>query len=68
MECKNLKVGIDICRLEFGDGKTADTESFRTVRGELMIVRKNPDGKVFEIELIADFKPCQTGKIQQKLL
>jgi len=68
MTCKNIKVGMDVCRLEFTEGMTVDTETFLTARGEMMILRKNSDGKVFEIELVADFKPCQTGIIQQKLV
>lgn len=67
MPCKRMKVGIDICRLEFTEGTTADTESLLSSRGEMMILRKNSDGKVFEIELVADFKPCQTEIVQKKL-
>lgn len=58
MTCKRIKVGIDVCHLEFGDGHTADTETFRTCRGELMVLRLDSIGCVIDIELISDTKPC----------
>lgn len=68
MTCKKMKVGMDVCSLEFAEGTTVDTETCRTTRGEMMILRKDSEGRVFEIELVADFKPCQQEKVKQSKL
>ena len=57
--CKRIEVSKDTCELIFGNGKIVETETFHTIRKELMLVHLNDKNEVLSIELVGDGKPCQ---------
>lgn len=64
-DCKGQHIPPDVCYLLFTDiihpGEVHHSKDFGyTIRGEMVIVDYNNDGKIIGIELVnPDIKPCQ---------
>jgi hypothetical protein len=58
--CQNLDVPADVCRLRFGTTVPRRGEHIGdTTRGEMLIAHYDEAGRIAELELVAEDKPCQ---------
>lgn len=60
--CNIIRVPEEVCSLELVDPKEEDIEYSdeigKTCRNELVIIHRNKEGKIIEIELAGGNKPC----------
>jgi hypothetical protein len=71
--CLKLRVPNDACNLLFGDDaavRTTRQSSVErlgyTVRGEELLAHYDENGRIIEIDLLSDDKPCQTPEAARR--
>ena len=58
--CHKLDVPRDACLLRFGTTTTTSGDHIGdTLRGEMVIAHYDTAGRIVELELVGDGKPCQ---------
>lgn len=58
--CREVNVSIEVCRLRFAKGRVENSTIVGyTARGEMVVAHFDADGRILDIELVGDGKPCQ---------
>lgn len=62
-QCHKILVPEEACTLTFGEGEYSHTlGDLETVRGEQVFIDLDQEGKIINIELVSDTKPCQRSE------